>query len=261
MQWASGGRNNLAFCPQCESLLLSRITLNQRGVLFVVMAVSERFALFSSEISSKHEMWAEFESGWEWFRSSLLTFPRSFECKCRTVIPQVNQMDEQNVRHRHPPVHPHTHTRTHILAWGGWRRPRGSHGSVSLVPPPRKNESFKPFRVWLCHRRDSWPPNSLNLVVCRSWKRVEAEYSHKLPSSSLCYPCYNTDNMANKSWTAQTSLQRASDLPTQHIFLTVNASMHHIYCLTVYGTSLRCSIISSSRESVLPLNELQPGHV
>lgn len=72
-------------------------------------------------------------------------FPLSFQCKCQTVIPQVNQMDEQNVRRCHPLTRRHTHTHTRGGSGRGgepWLSCSGSSVRPSVRQTTRKNESF-----------------------------------------------------------------------------------------------------------------------
>lgn len=144
-------------------------------------------------------MWAGFES------DRKQHFPLSFQCKCRTVIHRVNQMDEQNVRLCHLPTP--THFDVGWWRWWWW-------GGVML-------ESLRSFHsVHPSSRRPGWVNHLEPLVwLVRLMRQLATEFPksyhspllgkvestaerpHARLSSSPCYPCYNEDNMASKSWT------------------------------------------------------------
>lgn len=165
--------------------------------------------------------------------SSLVTFPLSFECKCRTVIPQVNQMDEQNVWR----CHPHTHS----LLWSvggeeGVVAPSPLFFCPSIHPADTQEEwiiynHFSSGLVWLMWQLAT---NSPNLVVCHCWEKSTCAGITQLPSSCRRYPCHN--NMANESWTTQdngaSSHSTRLRLAKATRFLTVY-DLHHISCFTV----------------------------
>lgn len=77
-------------------------------------------------------------------------------------------------------------------------------------------------------------PKSCHLSLLR---KVESQQNIHLPSSSLCSPCYNEDNMANKSWathdndiSSHSTCHRVAK--TTH-FLTVNDFAANCVCILI----------------------------
>lgn len=118
-------------------------------------------------------MWAEFEADRKQFTSSLLTFPPfSVQCKCWTVVPQVNQMDEQNVWPCHLLTPTHTLTRGVGGAAAGGGVMAQSLWSFRSVRPSSRYPGWIIYNHFLPGSSgwwDSWPLNSLNLIMCH-WR-------------------------------------------------------------------------------------------
>lgn len=96
-------------------------------------------------------------------------------------------------------------------------------------------------------------PKSCHLSLLR---KVESQPNIHLPSSSLCSPCYNDDNMANKSWTTRdneitfhsTCLWIAK---TTH-FLTVNDFAEICICILI-GLQFMCTSLRWCITGVCPM--------
>lgn len=146
-------------------------------------------------------MWAGLETGGGWFKSSLLTFsPLS-------LFPM--QMSDC-----HSPSEPdgwaECAAHTHTLTWGGvgggggggggggsGEGRGGDHGSVASVPPFRPSVRQTPRKEWIIYNHfssgssdwcDSWPPNSLNLVICHSRGKKKWNHSARAPPSPPSSP-------------------------------------------------------------------------
>lgn len=110
---------------------------------------------------------------------------------------------------------------------------------------------------------DSWPPKSIILsFVTLEKSRITAEYSHTLPMSSLCYPCYNKNNMANKSWATGDNETVSHLIANVTHFLSVIDSV--VICITSTGllfmcTGLRWHISWVCLMNPLSIWELQAG--
>lgn len=197
MQLASGGRTRLGSVPTVRmSPLLARIVLNQSGESFICCDVSEWNVCSEGKQkkNTKREMWAGLETGRERFKSSLLTFsPLS-------LFPM--QMSDC-----HSPSEPdgwaECAAHMHTLTWGGGGvgGGGGSEGimaQIASAPPFRPSVRETPRKEWIIYNHfssgssdwcDSWPPNSLNLVICHSrGKKVETQRSARAPPSPPSSP-------------------------------------------------------------------------
>lgn len=183
MQWASGGGTRLGNLPTVRmSLLLAHIILNVvERVLFVVMGVSEWASEIFAPLSfdKKHKTWHV---------SRVRIRQKAIQIESANIFPFLSNA---NVGLSFPKwtrwmsrmcgsvTFPHPHTHTHTVTWGGG----GGDGGVmaqslwffhSVHPSSTQDEwiIYNHFLSGSSDWCDSWPPNSLNLIICHSWEKL-----------------------------------------------------------------------------------------
>lgn len=203
-----------------------------------------------------------FESSGEQFKiqSGNIFPPFSFQCKCGPVIPQVNQMDEQNVRRCHPPTHPPT--QTHTLTWC-WRCFGGGVMAQSLwllcpsIRPADTQEEwiiYDHFSSGSSDRCDSWAPNSLNLVICHSGEKLNRgrEFKH----FPLVLPSVTTRTI----WQQILDSNKMTPRSTRQTYMFPLCGWFRSDPKLLYTASRMIHHNSSSHESFLCVTERQAGH-
>lgn len=165
-----------------------------------------------------------FESGRKHFKSSLVTFSPFFPMqisRCHSPSEPDGWAECAAV----PPTQPHTH-----LGWndGG----RGGRVMAQLlwffclsIRPTDTQEEWIIYNHFLSGSSDwsdSWPPNSLNLVICHSWEKSNQQQCTHTPSPHATRATTRTiwqRNLGQHVTTKWLPIQHTSDLPKQHDFL------------------------------------------